>query len=129
MSSDIKPVNWLNIMPSITYFTHGPEMQNMELPRRAMGVDVNLVPPDSTWSLSTAVQYANYKQPDVRELTYTDKDLRGLDMSFRYRQQVNDRLDFTVVGQHIQKSNLKTEDYLDNYKADQRLSLQLNFMY
>jgi hypothetical protein len=129
MSSDIKPVNWLNIMPSITYFNHGPEMQNMELPRRAMGVDVNLVPPDSTWSLSTAVQYANYKQPDVREITYTDKDLRGLDMSFRYRQQVNDRLDFTVVGQHIQKSNLRTEDYLDNDKADQRLSLQLNFMY
>jgi hypothetical protein len=129
MSSDIKPVTWLNIMPSITYFNHGPEMQNMELPRRAMGVDVNLVPPDSTWSLSTAVQYANYKQPAVRELTYTDKDLRGLDMSFRYRQQVNDRLDFTVIGQHIQKSNLRTEDYLDNDKADQRLSLQLNFMY
>ena len=129
MSSDIKPVNWLNIMPSITYFNHGPEMQKMELPRRAMGVDVNLVPPDSTWSLSTAVQYANYKQSGVRELNYNNKDLAALDMSFRYRQQVNDRLDFTVVGQHIQKSNIRTEDYLDNNKADQRLSLQLNFMY
>jgi len=128
MSSDITPVNWLNIMPSITYFNHGPEMQNMELPRRAMGVDVNIVPLDSTWSLSTAVQYSDFKQPGVRALNY-NKDLAAIDMSFRYRQQVSDRLDFTVVGQHIQKSNTRAEDYLDNYKADQRLSLLLNFMY
>jgi len=128
--SDIKPVNWLNIMPSITYFNHGPEIQRLELPRRAMGVDVNLVLPDSTWSLSTAVQYSNYQQSGMRELTYNnkdkDKDLTALDMSFKFRQQVNDRLDFTVVGQHIQKSSTRPEDYLDNYKADQRLSLQLN---
>ena len=103
-------------------------MQTMELPRRAMGVDVNIVPLDSTWSLSTAVQYSDFKQPGVREINYT-KDVAAIDMSFRYRQQVSDRLDFTVVGQHIQKSNTPTEDYQDNYKTDQRLSLLLNFLY
>lgn len=129
MSSDFRPVNWLNIMPSITYFNHGSAIQNRELPRRAMGVDIDLISQDSTWSLSTGVQYSDLKQPSISVVNYHKNDINELDMSLRYRQQVNDRLNITVIGQRIQQSSSGIEQYLDNERTDQSISFRLNFVY
>ncbi len=128
MSSDIKPTNWLNIMPSITYFNRWPETQNRELPYRAMGVDIDLIPQDSTWSLSTGIQYADLN-PRIPVTNYNKYDINELDMSLRYRQQVNDRLNITVIGQRIQQSSAGIEQYLDNERTDQSISFRLNFLY
>jgi len=128
IDSNIKPLAWLSITPSITYFNYGPGMEDMDLPRRAMGVDVNLMPLSNTWSLSTTVQYADLKQPGVPVLNYNN-NLNAIDMSFRYHQQVNDRLNITVIGQRVQKSSTGVEQYLDSERIDQRLSFLLNFIY
>jgi len=130
MSSDIKPTQWLSIRPSLTYLTYGPGTSSMDLQGRTVGVDVNVLPESSTWTLSTAVQYSNMNVPGTRQVNYNGNDLNGLDMSLKYRQQISDRMQITLIGQHLQKSSTNgVEDIIGVDKTDERLSFMLNFMY
>jgi len=128
MSSDIQPTQWLSIRPSLTYLTYGPGTESMDLQGRAVGLDVNLLPESSTWTLSTAVQYSNMNAPGVRQVNY-GTDQNSIDMSFKYRQQLSDRMQITLIGQHLQKSSAGAEDIIGVDKTDERLSFMLNFMY
>jgi cell wall-associated NlpC family hydrolase len=128
MSSDIKPTQWLSIRPSLTYLTYGPGTDAMDLQGRTIGVDVNVLPESSTWTLSTAVQYSSMNAPGVRQVNY-GTDLNGIDMSFKYRQQLSDRMQITLIGEHLQKSSSGSEDIIGIDKTDERLSFMLNFMY
>jgi len=130
MSSDIKPTQWLSIRPSLTYLTYGPGTSNMDLQGRTVGVDVNVLPESSSWTLSTAVQYSNMNAPGTRQVTYNGSNLSGFDMSLKYRQQISDRMQITLIGQHLQKSSTNgVEDIIGVDKTDERLSFMLNFMY
>jgi cell wall-associated NlpC family hydrolase len=128
MSSDIKPTQWLSIRPSLTYLTYGPGIAAMDLQGRAVGLDVNVLPESRTWTLSTAVQYSNMNAPGTRQLNY-NYDRNGIDMSFKYRQQISDRMQITLIGQHLQKTSSGVEDIIGIDKTDERLSFLLNFMY
>lgn len=128
VSSDIKPTQWLSIRPSLTYLTYGPGTDAMDLQGRSVGLDVNVLPESSTWTLSTAVQYSNMNAPGTRQLNY-NHDRNGIDMSFKYRQQISDRMQITLIGQHLQKTSSGVEDIIGIDKTDERLSFLLNFMY
>jgi cell wall-associated NlpC family hydrolase len=128
MSSDIKPTQWLSIRPSLTYLTYGPGTDAMDLQGRTVGLDVNVLPESSTWTLSTAVQYSNMNTPGTRQLNYTH-NRNGVDMSLKYRQQISDRMQITLIGQHLQKTSSGVEDIIGIDKTDERLSFLLNFMY
>jgi hypothetical protein len=128
MSSDIKPTQWLSIRPSLTYLTYGPGTDAMDLQGRMVGLDVNVLPESSTWTLSTAVQYSNMNATGMRQINY-GTDTNGLDMSVKYRQQLSDRTQITLIGQHLQKSSSGVQDIIGIDKTDERLSFMLNFMY
>jgi hypothetical protein len=130
MSSDIKPLQWLSIRPSLTYLTYGPGTDSMDLQGRTVGVDVNVLPESRTWTLSTAVQYSNMNATGTRQVNYNGRDRNGLDMSLKYRQQISDRMQITLIGQHLQKTSANgLEDIIGVDKTDERLSFMLNFMY
>ena len=130
MSSEIKPLQWLSIRPSLTYLTYGPGTDSMDLQGRTVGVDVNVLPESRTWTLSTAVQYSNMNGTETRQVNYNGKDRNALDMSLKYRQQISDRMQITLIGQHLQKSSANgIEDIIGVDKTDERLSFMLNFMY
>lgn len=130
MSSDIKPLQWLSIRPSLTYLTYGPGTDSMDLQGRTVGVDVNVLPESRTWTLSTAVQYSNMNVTGTRQVNYNGRDRNALDMSLKYRQQISDRMQITLIGQHLQKTSANgLEDIIGVDKTDERLSFMLNFMY
>jgi hypothetical protein len=130
MSSDIKPLQWLSIRPSLTYLTYGPGTDSMDLQGRTVGVDVNVLPESRTWTLSTAVQYSNMNATGTRQVNYNGRDRNALDMSLKYRQQISDRMQITLIGQHLQKTSANgIEDIIGVDKTDERLSFMLNFIY
>ena len=129
MASYIKPFEWLSITPSVAYYNYGTGVDDTGLPHRSLGLDVNLNPLSNRWSLSTGFQYSNLNYPGTG-LTGNNNDLNAVDMSFKYRQQVSDRMQLTLIGQHVQTSGSGQEDFLRyDERTDERLSFMLNFMY
>jgi hypothetical protein len=102
----------------------------MDLQGRTVGVDVNVLPESRTWTLSTAVQYSNMNSAGTRQVNYNGRQRNALDMSLKYRQQISDRMQITLIGQHLQKTSANgLEDIIGVDKTDERLSFMLNFMY
>jgi len=86
VASDIRPNEWLRISPSVTYFDYGPGIDFSDLPRVALGLDLNLVSSSKGWSLSTGFQYPLSRYASTRFSDSYTADSHIIDMSLTFRQ-------------------------------------------
>lgn len=130
IASDIKPVDWLSITPSFTYFDDGNHSTTFSIPLRSIGLGFNLGSlSQSGWSLSTTVEYASLMNPDSGFSKNINK-FSALDMSLTYRQKLTDRLQLSLMGQRFTKSSLDiTDDTGFGDRADQRFYFMFNYSY
>jgi len=129
MEGHIKPFQWLRITPSFAYFNYGPDVDDHDLPRRSLGLELQLGSLKTGWSLSTAFLYHD-QNPLTTRIFDLNGDWNALDMSFTFRHQLTEHVQFSLMGQSISKAipdleaSLKTER-----QAEQSLFFALDFTY
>jgi len=130
VASDIRPNDWLRVSPSVTYFDYGPGIDFSDLPRVALGLDLNLASSSEGWSLSTGFQYPLSRYASTRFSDSDTEDSHIIDMSLTFRQWLTDHVQFSVTGERFYK-------YSDGAKGspsgldvdDHQVSFALHFFY
>lgn len=129
IACDISPIHWLRITPSLTYFHYGPGVDDHDLPKRSLGLKVQLGTLDTGSSLSTSFQYYDQRYLTARFFNSTG-EWNALDMSFTFRHQLTDHLQFSLIGQRVLKAITGLEDASKAEKQiDQSLFFTLDFTY
>jgi hypothetical protein len=105
--------------------SYSPAFEELDLPWRTFGLDVNLISPSNRWSLSTGVQYADLNNASSHFTAYNN----SVDMSLTYRQQLSDRLNITLIGHHFEQSGTDLDDMQIDPQTDEQLAFMLNFTY
>jgi len=130
VASDIRPNEWLRISPSVTYFDYGPGIDFSDLPRVALGLDLNLVSSSKGWSLSTGFQYPLSRYASTRFSDSYTADSHIIDMSLTFRQWLTDRVQFSVTGERFYKYSDGAKGSPSGLDADDhQVSFALHFFY
>ncbi len=130
VASDIRPNEWLRISPSVTYFDYGPGIDFSDLPRVALGLDLNLVSSSEGWSLSTGFQYPLSRYASTRFSDSDTADSHIIDMSLTFRQWLTDRVQFSVTGERFYKYSDGAKGSPSGLDADDhQVSFALHFFY
>jgi hypothetical protein len=130
VASDIWPNEWIRVSPSLTYFDYGPGMDLSEQPKLAVGLDFNLISSSEGWSLSTGFQYPLSRYASTRLSESDTVDNRFLDMSLTFRQQLSDRIQFSVTGERFYKYSYGTKGSSYALDSDEhQVSFALRFFY
>ncbi len=129
LASEINPFQWLHIIPSLVYFDYRQGIDESDLPRRSLGLEVRLDSLEAGWSFSTAFQY--YDQMYLTAPIFEPNDgWDALDMSLTFRHQLTDYLRFSLMGQRVLKATSSLEDDLHAERhADHSLFFTLDFVY
>jgi hypothetical protein len=130
VASDIRPNEWLRVSPSVTYFDYGPGMDFSELPRVALGLDLNLASSSEGWSLSTGFQYPLSRYASPRSSDFDTADSHIIDMSLTFRQRLTDHVQFSVTGERFYKYSDGTKGSPSSLDVDDhQVSFALHFFY
>ncbi|MGB3223585.1 MAG: C40 family peptidase [Desulforhopalus sp.] len=99
LASDIRPSNWLNITPSVTFF-HYPSENNalIDGPQKILGLNALLAPVHKRWSLAMLFQYSDHENRAEPE-TFDDM-FSSLDMAVKFGINLTDNLQFSIIGSH-----------------------------
>jgi hypothetical protein len=130
IASDIRPNEWLRVSPSVTYFDYGSGVDFSDLPKVALGLDVNLISSPNGWSLSTGFQYplSRYVSPRLSDTDTADNHV--IDMSLTFRQWLTDHVQFSVTGERFYKYSYGPKGSASSQDVDdQQVSFALHFFY
>lgn len=130
VAGDIRPSEWLQVSPSVTYFDYGSGVDFSDMPKVALGLDFNLASSSEGWSLSTGFQYPLSRYATTR-LTDTDTtENRVIDMSLTFRQWLTDHVQFSVTGERFYKYTSGPKGSPSSLDADDhQVSFALHFFY
>ena len=130
VASDIRPIEWLRVSPSVTYFDYGPGIDFSDQPRVALGLDLNLVSSSEGWSLSTGFQYPLSRYASTRFSDSYTADSHIIDMSLTFRQWLTDRVQFSVTGERFYRYSDGAKGSPSGLDADDhQVSFALRFFY
>jgi hypothetical protein len=114
----------------VTYFDYGPGIDFSDLPRVALGLDLNLVSSSEGWSLSTGFQYPLSRYASTRFSDSYTADSHIIDMSLTFRQWLTDRVQFSVTGERFYKYSDGAKGSPSGLDADDhQVSFALHFFY
>lgn len=130
IASDIRPSERLRISPFVIYYDHGPGMDDFNLSRRTVGLDIELASSPEGWSLSSALQYGTKNRPGIGPGESLE-EWKGLDLSLAYRQRLGKNTQFLFMGSRIQRfvPSLEDEETMDQIQDERRFTLMFNFTY
>ena len=130
IASDIRPNEWLRLSPSVTYFDYGPGADFSDLPKVALGLDVNLISSPDGWSLSTGFQYPLSRYASRRLFDTETADSHIIDMSLTFRQWLTDHVQLSVTGERFYKYSYGTKGSPSSLDGDDhQFSFALHFFY
>ncbi len=130
IASDIRPKEWLRVSPSVTYFDYGPGVDFSDLPKVALGLDINLASSSNGWSLSTGFQYPLSRYTPTRLSDAEAVDSRIFDMSLTFRQWLSDHVQFSVTGERFYKYSYGSKGSPSGLDVDDhQVSFALHFFY
>jgi hypothetical protein len=130
LSSDYRPSSWLSFTPSVTYFDHSGDNENMTLvPKRTLGLNTQLSPLHNHWSLSMLVRYTDGE--DLTNLSNFDNKISSLDLALKLGIAVSENMQFSIMSKHDKRTSaLKmTEDSLFDQPASSDVALVFDFSY
>jgi hypothetical protein len=129
-ASDLRPNEWLRISPSVTYFDYGPGMDYSDMPKVALGLDLNLASSSDGWSLSTGFQYPLSRYASTRLSDTDTADTRIIDMSLTFRQWLTDHVQFSVTGERFYRYSDGPKGSPSGFDVDDhQVSFALHFFY
>ena len=123
LAGDIRPIEWLRVSPSVTYFDYGRAVDSSDLPRVALGLDFNLASSSEGWSLSTGFQYPLSRFTSTRLSVVETGDTHSIDMSLTFRQWLTDHVQFSVTGERFYRTSSGPDG------DDHQVSFALHFFY
>ncbi len=131
LASDYHPSNWLSFTPSFTYFDNSmTEEQLTALPRRSIGLNTQLTPEDSNWSVSMLVQYTDGEKPT--DYANMDSKISSLDLAVKLGITLSENLQFSIMSNKRDKRtaafNLSDDSTLDQ-DASSDVALVFDFSY
>jgi len=130
LAGELHPFQWLRITPSLVYLHYGSGVDDRNLPRRSLGLEFQLGSLDTNWSLSTAFQYSDQNDLTTR-LFDPHRDWDTLDMSFTFRHQLTNYLQFSLIGQRVLRdiSSLEDQPLRGEKHAEHSFFFTLDFTY
>jgi len=130
VASDIRPNEWLRVSPSVTYFDYGPAIDFSDLPRVALGLDVNLASSSQGWSLSTGFQYPLSRYASSRLTDDDATEHRAFDMNLTFRQWLTDQVQISITGERFYKYSYGPKGTSPGLDVDDhQVSFALHFFY
>jgi len=130
LASNITPIQWLHITPSLTYLDYGQGIDESDLPRRSLGLEISLGSLAGGWSFSTAFQYCDqgYLMSSILD---PSNGWNALDMSLTFRHQLTDYMQFSLIGQHVLQDTTSLESNVQHMErhADHSFFFTLDFSY
>ena len=131
LSSDYHPSSWLSLTPSITYFDNSvTEEQLTSLPRRTLGLNTQLAPEDSNWSVSMLVQYSDGEKP--ANYASMDNKISSLDLAVKLGISLSENLQFSIMSnKHDKRTSAFSlgDDSALNRDASSDVALVFDFSY
>ncbi|MBI5589826.1 MAG: C40 family peptidase [Deltaproteobacteria bacterium] len=119
LASEISPFEGLSITPSFVYLDYDQQSQTkemMEVPKRIFGLNTQITPMASPWSVSMAMHYAD--QLDMVDSLFKSSDLLNtMDMSFKLGYYFSKNLEFSVMGKHDFKALPNRTDLTTSYDS------------
>ena len=130
LSSDYRPSSWLSFTPSVTYFDHSGDNENLTIvPKRTLGLNTQLSPQHNHWSLSMLVQYTDGE--DLTNISNFDNKISSLDMALKLGIVLSENLQFSIMSKYDKRTSaLKmSEDSLFDQQASNDVALVFDFSY
>jgi hypothetical protein len=128
IASEFRPSHWLSITPSFVYLTRAQWLENAEIPKMALGLDVVLISQVEGWSLTTGIQYP-LQESSIASLTRSPDD-DGVDLSLNYRQWLTEKMQLSLTGENLMKISPRVQSPSTRSEREEgRFSLMLNFFY
>jgi murein DD-endopeptidase / murein LD-carboxypeptidase len=130
IAGDIRATEWLRVSPSVTYFDYGSGVDFSDLPKVALGIDLNLASSSQGWSLSTGFQYPLSRYGSTRLSDSDTTDSHVIDMTLTFRQRLTDNVQFSVTGERFYKYSYGPKGSGSGFDADDhQVSFALRFFY
>jgi len=130
LSSDYRPIDWMILTPSITYFDYSGNTDHLEnVPKRSLGLNAQLTPQDSNWSLSMLVRYSDSE--GFANFSNLDNKISSLDMAVKLGIAVTENLQFSIMSKYDKRSLAlrATDDSSLNQPNSSDVALMFDFSY
>lgn len=126
---DLRPLSWLVVTPSLSYFNYEGALDDTGLPRRSVGVDLSVSSEEEGWRISTGFRYLSLIPQ--RGFPKEDRAAEGFDMSLTYSKRLSEILSVSLMGERLQRFEIAPSDLAQQETAfeDQRFSVLFNFSY
>jgi hypothetical protein len=138
MGSVIRPVEWLRLSPSLSYFKYDSGIDDSGLPRRSVGLDMFLDSPEDGWVLSTGFRYsslipARNNSSLLPSRNYADDSdaQNAVALSLTLMQRISNNLSISLIGEHSQRIGVVSSDPSreDRSWDERKFSVMFNFSY
>jgi hypothetical protein len=130
LSSEYRPSSWLGFTPSITYFDIPDNTEHLvNIPKRAIGLNTQLSPMESSWSLSMLVRYTDGE--NITNLSSLDNKISSLDMSVKLGIAIAENLQFSIISNYDRRSMAlrMTEESSLNTPVSSDVAMMFDFKY
>ncbi|MCX5883357.1 MAG: C40 family peptidase, partial [Deltaproteobacteria bacterium] len=119
LASEISPFEGLSITPSFVYLNYDQQSQSkeiLEVPKRIFGLNTQITPMASPWSISMAMHYAD--QLDIADSLFKSSDLLNtMDMSFKLGYYFSKNLELSIMGKYDIKAIPGRTDLTTSYDS------------
>lgn len=130
LSSDYRPSSWLSFTPSVTYFDHSGDNQQLTIvPKRTLGLNTQLSPLHNHWSLSMLVQYTDGE--DISNFSSCDNKISSFDLALKLGITLSENLQFSIMSKHDKRTSAlnMTDDSVFDHSASSDVALVFDFSY
>jgi len=130
LSSGYRPIDWLSLTPSVTYFDRSGENVHLtNVPKRTLGLNTQLSPLHNRWSLSMHLQYTDGE--NITNISDFDNKISSLDMAVKLGVALTENLQFSITSKHDKRTMafMTTEDSSFNQPASSDVAMVFDFKY
>lgn len=129
LERDLRPLSWLVVTPSLSYFNYEGGVDDTGLPRRSVGVDLSVGSQEEGWRISTGFRYLSLIPQ--RGFPEEDRAPEGFDMSLTYSKRLSEIMSVSLMGERLQRYEIPPSELPQQEKLfeDQRFSVLFSFSY
>lgn len=124
--------DYLQITPSLTYFSADHYVDPIYRQRFSLGIDLGMGSWYYDWPISMVLNYAELQSPASR-LARPGDELETFDMAITYRHRINPNFHLLFTGEYAERYEMvqqETEELFNAKKRDaQGFSIELNIAY
>ncbi len=132
LSSDLRLSDYLQITPSLTYFSAGRYIDTIYQPRLSFGIDLGIGSWYYDWPISMALNYSDL-QPSASRLALPGDEREVFDMSITFRHRINPNLHLLFTGEYAERYQMVQQEpekpFNEKKIEEQGFSIKLNITF